>query len=393
MRVAPPLALGAILVCARIAQAASDDPLAMWKTPVKVQPVAASQDRHSIHTYYLTTPESPDGRKVLYYTSTTPEGYTGDIRVLERATGRETVIARGVTVEDAHRAACQQWVSGGRSVVFHDVRDSVWLVACVDIATGRERVLTRGRQLAFGQPTGPIVPIYGPHWAPGDHRDLELLNVETGEIRTVATMVAIKAAYPAEIAKEFGDRELSVFFPVLSPDLKRVFFKLAAPLGGDFRSKGASDRRMLIGYDLEASRFLFARSTWGHPAWHPDSRTILEVGHVLIDSDTGSSRRMADLPSFRGSHPSVSPDGRLFVTDTTLGAFGGAEKEWGIAVGSMRGGQYVIVHRFDNSRGARSWRRSDPHPAFSPDGRRIYFNAGDTDWTRLYVAEASAASN
>jgi Tol biopolymer transport system component len=56
----------------------------------------------------------------------------------------------------------------------------------------------------------------------------------------------------------------------------------------------------------------------------------------------------------------------------------------------MTGGDHVMIHRFDHARGAKSWRRNDPHPAFSPDGKRIYFNVGATDWTSLHVAESAA---
>jgi hypothetical protein len=47
-----------------------------------------------------------------------------------------------------------------------------------------------------------------------------------------------------------------------------------------------------------------------------------------------------------------------------------------------------VLHHFDNSRGARSWRKNHPHPIFSGDGRRIYFNVNEGEWTRLHVAEA-----
>jgi Tol biopolymer transport system component len=56
-----------------------------------------------------------------------------------------------------------------------------------------------------------------------------------------------------------------------------------------------------------------------------------------------------------------------------------------VAVGSLQGGEYVILHRFDNSQGARSWRRCHPHPIFSPDGKRIYFNVSSSEWTQLYA--------
>jgi hypothetical protein len=42
-----------------------------------------------------------------------PAGYVGDVVVLDRAAGRETVLAEGANTEDAHRAACQQWLASG----------------------------------------------------------------------------------------------------------------------------------------------------------------------------------------------------------------------------------------------------------------------------------------
>ena len=362
-------------------------PLASWRQGVRISLVSPNRNQHSIHTYFNTSPESPDGRWVLYFTSITSEGHEGEIHIVDRGTGEVEILARNVTVEDAHRVACQQWISGGRRVVFHDLRDGAWRVVSVEVDTLEERVLAMGRQLAWGQPATDMVPLYGPHWDPGVHRDLELLNVETGEIRTAVTAEEVKATYPAEIARQFGDREISIFFPCLSPDLNRVFFKLSTPAGGDFRSKEASIREGLICYDLQESRFLFMHERWGHPAWHPDSRRILNIPNVLIHADTGARREIMDLPRFPSSHPSVSPDGQLFTTETQLKPFGGAKGQWGIVVGDLQGRDFKIVHRFENTKGATSWRPPHPHPSFSHDGRRLYFNVGTTEWTQLYVAE------
>jgi WD40 repeat protein len=368
-----------------------EDAVGAWRG-ARMRLAAGEGDRHTIHSYFNTSPESPDGRWVLYYASTTPEGHMGEVCIRERATGRERVLARNVTTEDAHRAACQQWVSGGKRVAYHDVRDSRWVVAVVDLDTGRERVLARDRQLCWGRPDSDLAPLYGCHWNPGEHRDLEILNVATGEIRVTATAAGVRKAYPEWVGREFGDRPISIFFPVLSPDLKRVFFKIATPGGGDFRSKSASKREGLIVYDLERSRYLLLREKWGHPAWLPDSRTILEMGPVRINSETGAVEKIPGLPSFPGSHPSASPDGRLFVTDFNVKGADGNSGEWGVAVGDMRGERHEVIHRFDNTRGARSWRPSHPHPVFSPDGKRVYFNVSRDEWTRLYVAEAGEAA-
>jgi hypothetical protein len=269
-----------------------------------------------------------------------------------------------------------------------------WVVCAVDVRSGEQRVLARDRQLGWGQPDADVVPVYGPHWDAAAHRDLDLLDLLTGELRTVLAADAVREAYPDLIAQEFGDRRISIFFPALSPDLTKVFFKIASPLGGHFRSKQASHRALLVCYSLAEERFLFADKKWGHPAWHPNSKIILDVPNVLIDADSGERGALENVPRFPGSHPSFSPDGSLYVTDVALervesGTLTGTKGEWGIVVVDVAAQEWTLIDRFDDSRGATSWRRCHPHPVFSPDGRRIYYTAGDTEWSRLRVAEGA----
>ncbi len=362
----------------------------------RVRPVAPDAAAHSIHSYYVSTPESPDGRWVLYYTSTTKQGYEGEVRILERSSGTVKTLASKVTVEDAHRTACQQWISQGKRVVYHDFRDGEWVVVCVAIESGESRVLAKGRQLGFGAPAGDLVPIYGPHGEPGSHRDLELLNVETGEIRTVLTAASVRETYADWISKTFGQKPISIFFPVLSPDGGRVFFKLATPLESDldrrspeFFRRSPSERKGLICYDLKASRLTFPQPhNWGHPAWHPDGRQILEINHVLIDADSGATRSIPGLPKLSGGpHPSMHPGGALFVTDYTPPLDDPGKKGFfGLLIGDLQG-KHVSIPAVDMTGGAQSWRRNHPHPVFSPDGKRLYFNSGSGEWSRLLVAE------
>lgn len=386
----------AVLLVATSAWAA-DSPIAVWQSGIKVHPLTTQPGRHTIHTYYLTCPESPDGSRVLFFASSTPEGERGDLIVLDRATGQETTIARGIDTEDAHRAACQQWISGGRRVAYHDVKEGRWSVHIVDLDTLTDRKLADDRQLCFGRAVDDWLPIYGCHWKPGEHRDLELLHAGTGEIRTALTMVEVERAEQdrdrgAWLAKEFGGGATSIFFPNLSPDGTRVFFKLASP-GRDgavnlFKSENASHRQGLFVYDLATRRPLFTTEKWAHPAWHPDSHKLIERGNFFYDLDRqGQIVRLPDLPAM-SNHPSVAPDGKLFVTDGLVDAVGGPPGHWGVAVGDTRGGQFQVLHRFNNSKGATTWRKNHPHPIFSPDSRRIYFNVNETNWTQLFVAEA-----
>jgi hypothetical protein len=286
--------------------------------------------------------------------------------------------------------ACQQWLSGGRRVAFHEVVENKWRVVVVDVATRTKTIVAEDHQVGFGRPNGDLLPLYGCHWNPGPYRDLEVWDAATGKTTTRAKMADVQAKYGDWLAKEFSGRPCSIFFPVLSPDLQRVFFKIAAGNGGDvFMTRSASRRQGIVCYDFEKNAFIWQRSKWGHPSWLPDSRHIFESGNIMMDlnQEKFSYTKLRDVPTLRGTHPSVSPDGTLMVTDGLSEPVGGKPKEWGVMVADMNGGQWVLLHSFEQNRGARSWRRNDPHPVFSTDGRRIYFNTNDGEFTRLTVAE------
>jgi Tol biopolymer transport system component len=366
---------------------AGDAPFAVWRDQVQVREALPAAAEHTIHAYFNTCPESPDGRWVLYYASKDVDADSGELRVLERATGMVTTLAHITKVEDAHRAACQQWVDGGRSIAYHDCRDGRWLVAAVDLATGKERIIAHDRQLGFGSPTLALLPLYGCHWNPGEHRDLELTDVRSGNIVSSVRIADVVTAHQAWIENIFSTTEgLSVFFPVLSPDGSKVFFKVAKGRGGiDFRGMSASRRDGKIVWDLTNEKPLCRFDFWGHPSWAPNSAGIFEKGNVLTTlADQQSQRFAKGSPS---DHPSLSPDATLFVTDADLTKREGVAGVWGVIVGNASAEGYAIIHRFVNNQGTTSWRRSHPHPVFSADGRRIYFNVSAGSWTRLHVAE------
>ena len=387
---------------------AQDDPLAAWRSGVKISVVSPEKERHTMHSYFNTCPESPDGKYVLFYASTARDGHRGEVCIRDRKTGEERVLATNINAEDAHRVACQQWVSGGKRVVFHGERDKEWFVGCVDLDTGKERILAHNQLVGWGQPNADVVPLYSPHWNPGEHRDLDLINVVTGERHTAVTVEELKKTYPEWFEKTFGKEKPSIFFPILSPDLNRVFFKMALAAGDDPRSWDASKRQGLICYSLAEKKFLYMSPKWGHPSWWPDSQHITEMHYVVYDSNNGHVATNPGMPTkaskaaakakgeaaptpglkdVSGDHPSVSPDGQIVVTDTIMASFGGAKNEWGVVLADQKGSSQIVLRSFDNSHGAESWRKSHPHPVFSADGKRIYFNVSSGPWTQLYVAE------
>lgn len=344
-----------------------------------------------MHTYYLLNPESPDGRRVVYYASKTAEGHIGQVCVLDRATGVESVLADDVHTEDAHRVALQQWTLGGRAVAFHEVVGKRWRVVVVDVETGAKRIVAENRQLGFGRGDGHTLPLYGPHWNPGSHRGLELYDLRADTLSIPCAIGDVEEKYGDWLKKEFAGRPTSIAFPTISPDHRRVFFKLASGNGGDAYMGKVSDRQGIVFFDLEQKRLTHMRPRWGHPAWHPDSFHWIEMGNVLYDAEGKSTTRIPDVPALSGQHLAVAPSGKAWVQDGLAESLGGPKGQWAVIVAALGGGDYVELSRFTNGRGARSWRVSHPHPVFSADSRRLYFNVSSGDWTQLHVAECSSA--
>ena len=379
--------VAAFLLAPNLQAADETDSVAAWRG-AKVRPVSTAPDRHTMHTYYLVNPESPDGTKVVFFASTHKAGHVGNVVVQDRATGAETVLAENVNTEDAHRVALQQWVGGGKFVAYHEVVDGRWQVCTVDVATKEKKVVAQDRQLAFAQGHGDLLPMYGCHWNPGEYRDLYLYNVKTGETTVPAKIAEVEAKYGEWLKEEFAGKQTSIAFPCLSPDLNRIFFKISAGNGGDvFMSKAASVRQGTVFFDLRKGHITWQRNKWGHPAWHPDSQHIIEMGNLVFDADGAPNTRNTNKRTLSGMHPSVSPDGTLWVTDGTAETVGGSEGDWAIMVADFAGKSYEVLDRFKLMPGAYSWRVSHPHPIFSADGKRIYFNKSNGTHTQLFVAE------
>ncbi|WP_437205718.1 TolB family protein [Planctomicrobium sp. SH664] len=365
--------------------------LADWKNGFRIRPLL-EDDCHSIHAYYLTSPESPDGSSVIFYRSRVPDAQTGDVCLLDRQTGQQVVIATEVGVEDAHRAACQQWAADGKRVVFHRfLPNGSTRVEVFDPQNGTCTPVADEWLVGFGQPDSELMPLYGPHWNPGEHRHLEMLNVLTLE-RTPSrlTSESMLKAFPDWCRETFGEVKPSIFFPVLSPDHQQVFFKGSAPQIPDPYSWKASRRVGLFVFDLARGEFVLFRPYWGHPSWSPDSESVMERDGMLYDIGTGTNRGLPNFPKLHGHpHPTLSRNGELFVTDAyaTSEPAADGKREWIVLVGDARTGETVQIRQFDNSGGATSWRPAHPHPVFSSDLRRIYFNVNDGKWTRIYVAE------
>jgi len=261
-----------------------------------------------------------------------------------------------------------------------------WVVAVVDV---EDRRGTRAREEPaefLGRPDADVVPLYGPHWNPGEHRDLELVNVESGEIRTVLTNEA--------------SREIS---GVDRQDVRR-----AADV--DFLSRPQSDgRRCSSRWPRRETAIRAAKAPAGGRARSATARGpallfLIAVGPSVVASRLEDDRRDAEpadphgvgaverLPVCPTAAPAIlprAPTERSWSPTARWSVSAGPETT-GHRVMDIRGNDHVIIHKFDNSHGAASW-RSRTAPGVQRRRRRIYFNVSSGPWTSFTSPNAAAS--
>ena len=94
-----------------------------WREAVKVSPVLPGARHHCVHPYGTASPESPDGRWVLFYASTAPDGHEGEVSIVERQTGRTRTLVRDVTVEDIRSTRRHKSIALPRHVAMYLARE------------------------------------------------------------------------------------------------------------------------------------------------------------------------------------------------------------------------------------------------------------------------------
>ncbi|MFG0247451.1 MAG: hypothetical protein ACF8OB_01085 [Phycisphaeraceae bacterium JB051] len=352
----------------------------------QISHVWPNQQVHSLHAYFNCCPESPDGQWIVLFVSDQADAHVGNLWLINRHNQQTILIQEQVHVEDAHRQAMQQWVSDGKYLVYMSEQNGRWQIKRFEMQTRKLTVIHDGAQLFVGSPEMDVVPLYGMPWQPDGHRDLVLLDVQTGETKTVLKLDQVFSDFTAEIQTIFPDvTPDAIAYPVISPDGSRVMFKLSAVGDGQYRSPHASQREGLFVYQLDGAKPLGFYRSWGHPAWMADSRHILRM-KMIIDTDTMQVRQIPWYPARSNSHASPSPDGKLLVMDVARDAFTQQEFHWAIVVGDVEHA-WRHLHTDPSPRhGTASWRPVHPHPVFSADGQRIYFNVHFGEWTRLCIA-------
>ncbi len=61
------------------------------------------------------------------------------------------------------------------------------------------------------------------------------------------------------------------------------------------------DAGVVVVEEVKTGKLVYFQRDWGHPAWFPDSRRILNYHNTVLDVPTGKTVTIPGLPEFRDS--------------------------------------------------------------------------------------------
>lgn len=326
-----------------------------------VRGISAPELAHALHFYFQQSPESPDGRHVAYSSLRTNEKETDVWICAPDATGQRKIATVKGKVSP-HMGAAPFWL-GPSVLAFTEGGDRVHIV---DVSAGTKRVVPGAIsdyspanglfcfRINEGESTSLVPGIYVLDPKKGD----ATLMVGQADVKELAAAMKVTRAV-----------ELWRFdHPLWSPNGQRMIFELKTGT----TSRASED--FLIVADADGSnRRLFGRKPM-HPGWWNDD---LIFGHDWAHRNDKQFKlwtpegNVSTTVAGEGCHGAVSPDHEWVATESWYGTDP-------IVLRLYRRGQTqptaVLYVQKEHSR--EIWTmRTHVHPAFSRDGRRVYFNA------------------
>lgn len=342
----------------------------------------------SVHAYYDCCPESPDGSRVTCFRFDGPVPGVGRVEVRQRDGALLEHFGdgcRGI----GHVGSFPTWADDDAILWVDgpDAKDTDPRTFLRELPHGTQHQLP-GRIRQFHAATGRGLVQACAQQPDNPHRLTTAIEVIDRDGTVLGGMHRddCYAVLPDQSAAP-PPAQLSLMNSKWSPDGSR-FFAVYNTEPYRKRCGGEVARfKTLVIAQADGSGLRFLGHFTHHPSWTPDGNGIIafcncDDGQDLVrfDAETGAHEIL--LAAVPGVHPTVSPDGGSVVTDVFDQAGGRAS----IVRYPLPNGEPELLAEFAHVDFAHL-DGHHPHPVFSRDGTRIYFNAQDGGVCGVYALE------
>ncbi|MDA3962703.1 MAG: hypothetical protein PF961_18105, partial [Planctomycetota bacterium] len=343
-------------------------------------------DRATLHAYYDVCPESPDGSQLVCFSF--DDAVPGPGRIETRQRDGSGCQIHGRCHGIGHVGGFTHW---------HDNHTLAWVDSpdakrsdsgstIANLATGTQHALPgRIRQFHLATRRGLVLEL-GDEPNPHALWRTVLITDDHGRAQAQLDLTRAAACHPDQ------DRmppisELNVMNAKWCPDGSHFLVVLTDQLF--CAATGARPRRIkcLVMADATGNEVQFLGDFSHHPAWTPDGAGVIAY-RTRAEGDQDLLRYHLDgrapellIAQAPGTHASMAADQRSIVTDVMRD--GGGQI---VRLDLTQNGAQEVLANFTH--GARDHLHGHhPHPVFSHDGSRVYFNAADDGICALYALE------
>ena len=343
----------------------------------------------SVHRYYDVAIEEPDGDRIAYFEFDDEQiPGPGNLIVADGDGGNAREVARcdeGI----GHVGGNGTWIGKGRLAFSpHQQSEAGAVVRDIDGDTGDIHLPADVR--SFHEQSKLAILLGDSGYAQADRyagrQMLRTWHAETGDMRELLRADQADALHPRKA--EFEVEKTNFQNPKWSPDGKQFFVVFGTEVyrNSSGRRDYPSIKSLILG-DADGRNIQFVGEFGHHPMWHPDGNGILahtrraDGGQdLLLYPLDGNNPEvfMADLP---GVHCTPDRGVQRLVTDV----FDQEKQRALVLLVSIPDGEQTILaegrhKRFDHVTG------SHPHPQWSRDESRIFFNMADSGVPQVYAA-------
>jgi len=330
----------------------------------------------SIFSFYNTCPESPDGQTIVYVRCKKEPGgrenfEPGELWVCDRnLKNHRKVIDIGGT--QAHNGVEAQWVDDHRVAIFDNGS-----VRLIDVNTGKDLLKKNIPADGLGHNPHKNKVLYNVYTEDGRGKqgmyELDCNTLKTRLVLDIET--CSKVSLPSFLKPTDIDslKYWRTLHSQYSPDGNKIAFRLDV---------GSSDNSQLLGICNVDGSGLRVMTKALHFVWY-DNNSI--VGHLQVEPNGEKPKSLAkrltltrwdlngniveEIMTPKGNHLALSPDRRYFVSETfyktnpvVIKRYENGHRENEIEIASFN--PYKVTWE----------RRFHANPAFSRDGKRIYYS-------------------